>query len=104
MKKSKAIIWFVLWGISIAIGTVFSAACNISALLKNGNSLITIPYADYQIFLLLIFLPFILLPMLCMSYYYAIKEKKKKIMIASLCLAFHHVFCVIAVLLQVLGG
>ena len=102
--KNRAKFWLVLWIILISIGSIFSAVCAVWNYLKNGVLLQTFPYANYQIFLLLGFLPVCLIPVLCMSYYYAIKEKNKKIKIASMCFIIHHTICVIAVLLQIIGA
>lgn len=97
MKKAKAVFWFVLWGVSITLGSIYSA---VERFKSAGTS--TLPYEDYQMFLLLIFLPLVLLPMLCISCYYAHKENNKKVMLASSILIIHHIICVVAVLFQIL--
>lgn len=101
MKKST--FWFVLWFALIAVGTIFSAVIEISKYLDLGILLETPPYAKYQMLLLLVFLPFVLMPLLCSSCYYAIKERNKKIVVASVCFIIHHIICIIAVVLQMIG-
>lgn len=101
-KNNKAKFWLVLWIVAISIGTIISALCNAIYLFKYGVALKTPPFATYQLALLLIFLPFCLIPLLSASYYYANKENNKKIKIASVCLILHHIICVLAVLIQTL--
>ena len=100
MKKSK--LWFILWIVSISLGSAASAAYEIFYFFENGVALHTPPYTDFQKFQLLVFLPLCLIPILGISCRYAIIEKNKKIKIASICLIIHHLVCVIAVLFQVL--
>ena len=94
MKKST--FWFILWLVLIIIGTIFSAAIEISQYLELGTLLETPPYAKYQMLLLFVFLPFVLIPLLCAACYYAIKERNKKIEVASVCFIIHHIICIIA--------
>lgn len=98
MKKAKAVFWFVLWGVSITLGSIFSAAEKF----KRAGTFSTFLYEDYQIFLLLVFLPLVLLPMLCISCYHAHKENNKKVKLASSFFIIHHIICVVAVLFQIL--
>ena len=102
MKKSK--FCFVLWIVLIATGTIFSAVMEILKYLNLGIFFETPPYAKYQMFLLLVFLPFVLTPLLCFARYYAIKEKNKKIEVASVCFIIHHAICIIAVLSQIIAA
>ena len=102
MKKSRAIFWFALWIVFISAGTIFSAVNEVLVFQQNGYFKETPPYSDYQIFLLLVYLPLCLVPMLSMACYYATKEKNRIIKICSVCALVHHVICVTAVLLQVL--
>lgn len=103
MKKNRATFWFVLWIISVSVGSLFSAVCEIFNYFKT-DFLLKIPlYTDYQIILLLVFLPLCLIPLLCASCYYAVKEKQRTIKLVSICLIVHHAICVIAVLLQLLA-
>ncbi|MBR4016488.1 MAG: hypothetical protein IKK11_01570 [Oscillospiraceae bacterium] len=103
MKNKKARFWFILWGVSLTIGSLFSAVHKLISLSKNGFVFQSLPYTDFQTFLLLVFLPFCLIPMLATSCYYAIKEKNTAIKIATICLIVQHLICTIAVLIQVLG-
>ncbi len=100
--KNKSKIWFILWGIALLLGSLFSAACKVLGYFKKGVVLQTLPYADYQLFLLLIYLPLCLIPLLGASHYYAVKEKNKPIKLATMCLIIHHIICIVAVLLQIL--
>lgn len=100
MKKKRATLWFVLWFVFIVIGSILSAVSKYRSSFKNGIPLETPPFTDFQLILLLLFVPLVLIPLLCISHYYANKESNKKIKIASLCLLIHHIVCVIAVLFQ----
>lgn len=101
MENKKAKFWFILWVVFISLGSLFSIACEVLNFFKLDFVIQAQPYANYQIFLLLIFLPLCLIPLLGVSCFYAIKEKNLKIEVASICLIVHHVICVIAVLSQV---
>ena len=100
MKKAK--FWFILWIVAISLGSVVSAVYELSNTLKNGFIQQTPLYTDFQKFLLLIYLPFCLIPMLGVSYRYAVLEKNKKIKIASICFLIHHIICVMAAFGQIL--
>ena len=99
MNKSK--FWFILWVVFISLGSVASAAHKLFCSLKSEVP-IQSPYTDFQLFLLLCYVPLCLIPLLGISCCYATIERNKKIKIASICLIIHHFVCVIAVLFQIL--
>ena len=97
--KKKAAFYFVLWVVFLLIVSLISATMLILSYLQTGRTTYTL-YIDYQKSLLLLLTPICLVPMLCCSCYYAIKEKNKKIKIASMCLIIQHITCLIALFLQ----
>ena len=102
MKKS--ILYMILWGSLLQVGTMCSIACQGIEGLRNGaffnNSIIVY----YKEILMLLFAPFVLIPLLGMACYHSIKEKIKVIKIVSICLLTHHALCVIIVLVQTLSN
>ena len=102
MKKHRSVLFFILWGVFLVVGSAFSAICEVLFFFENGVRLEYPPLADYQRFLLLFYVPFVLVPMLATSCYYATKEKIKWIKIVSLCLMIQHFLCAVAVLIQVM--
>ena len=101
MENKKAKFFFILWVVFILLGSIFSAAYEALNFFKLDFVIQAQPYTNFQIFLLLIYVPLCLIPLLGASCFYAIKEKNLKIKIASICLIVHHIICMIAVLLQV---
>lgn len=102
MKKHRSVLWFILWGVFIVIGLAFSGVSEVLYYFKNGVHFVYPPYADYQIFLLLFYAPFILVPMLGASCYYATMEKIKWIKIVSIVMIIQHIFCIVAFLIEML--
>lgn len=100
MKKSK--FWLLLWATLIGLGSLYSILQSVFNYTQYGEVLIPPPYADYQLFLLLFFLPLFLIPTLFVSLHYAIQENNKKVRIATTILIAQHSICFLAVLLQVL--
>lgn len=101
--KKKATFWLILWVVLIVIGSAITAVEQVVTFLQTGVNLAEQPYTELRLFLLLIYLPFVLLPLLCVSQFYAVKEKNKTVRIATLCLIIHHVISAVAVLAQVLA-
>ena len=100
--RKRSTFWFLLWIVFIGIGSVFSAVSKYSSFFLNGIPLDVPPFTDFQLLTLLLFTPFVLIPLLCITWYYANKEKNKWLKITSFCLLLHHIICVIAVLFQVI--
>ena len=99
----KALFWFILWVGAVVLGSVYSAAMMWSAQAGGEAASGIANFAEYQLGLLLGFVPLVLIPLLGLSCYYAIKENNKAVKIIAICFLVHHVICVFAVLLQVLG-
>lgn len=100
MKRKRAIIFFVLWIVLGITGTIFSAVKEISLELNSGISITPPPFADYQLVLLLGFVPLVLIPLLVASCYFAVREENKVIKTLSICFLIHHIIAVVAVLVQ----
>lgn len=98
--KRKSVKWLILWAILLQIGTLASVFYTVFYHVRNGVALSYPPFTDFQLIMLLGFLPFCAMPALAASFYYAVKEKFKPIKIASAILLGHHIFCVFAVLFQ----
>lgn len=99
MMKKKSVFWFLVWAVLFCVCGFYSNFREISYYLQNGTHLEYPPYADYQIVLLFVLI-FILIPMLCVSHYYARKEKNKAIKIASMLILIQNVICLVASLSQ----
>lgn len=95
MKNSKAKFYFIIYWILMIIGTKYSLYRERSYFKTHGEYFQYPPYADYQQFLLFVYLPFLCIPLLCLTVYYAGKENKKKTRIAAILLLIHHVLFII---------
>lgn len=102
MFKKKSVFWFVVWAVLLIAGSLYSGIREISYYFKTGTYLEHPPFADYQIFLFFVFLPFFLIPALCLSHHYARKEKSKAIRIATIFLIIQHAICLVAFAFQLI--
>ena len=100
--KKRANFWFGLWGISLIILSIISAISEVSYTMKTGKPLITPPFTDLQLFLLIL-VPVYFLPTILIAHHYAVKEGAKKIKFAARFIIVHHVLLIFALLLYALG-
>ena len=102
--KKKARLWLIIWLIASLIAGLYNKITETFYFLDHGVALQYPPYTDVQIFLFLFFVPLCLIPALCTSYHYAVKEKNKKIKIITCILIGHHIFCWIGILVTHITG
>lgn len=93
MRKRKSLFWFLLWTIALSVCSLFSAAQQVYEAF-NPSFLI-----EWNMPFVLICISLILLPILCISLYYAIKEGSKFLKIATVCLITHHLLCIVAAII-----
>lgn len=109
--KSKAKMWLLFWIISLLIATTISFWYHLQYSLQTGtpppgNPLLSDPssfQAQLQLILLLLCMPFIILPLLVCAVYYATKEKNKPIRIIGTVMIVHHALTVVVTLIQWIG-
>lgn len=97
MKSNRAVFWFIAWVVAIALGTLVSMMFQFSDLFATGVLPKAPPIRNY---ILLGYMPFVLIPLLGISCHYAIEERRKGIRIASILLMAHHIICVMVALFQ----
>lgn len=100
MKKST--VTFILWAVLLIAGSAFSAVCQLLLHSQVEGLPGFISNGYYQTVLVLICVPFILVPLLAVSFYHARKEANKPIKIASVCILIHHIICVFGALVKML--
>ena len=98
MKKS--IVWFIVWAALLLIGFGFAMVSEIVYILNTGAAPDYPPYAAHQVFLLFIYLPFAIMPPICLSYYYSVKEKVKPLKIITMCIFIQHIIVLIGAIVD----
>ena len=97
MKKS--IVWFIVWVILMLIGFGVAMVSEIAYILKVGAAPVYPPYIAHQVFLLFLYLPLAIIPPICLSFYYSVKEKVKPLKIITLCILIQHIIVLIGAIL-----
>ena len=97
MNRARS--WLLIWFVASLVAGLFYKITETIYSLENNVVLQYPPYTDIQVFLVLFFLPLCLIPALCASCYYAVKENRKRIKLLTIVLITHHLLCWIAFLI-----
>ena len=100
--KRKSVFYFILWAVFIKLATFFSIASEVAMYFRTREHQASQILTSCQRFLVLVVLPFVLIPLLSLSCYYAKKERNRVIKIITICLLVHHLLSLIGLLLGML--
>lgn len=100
MKNKKALIFLIIWVVVFHIGGIAINIVNLINVIH--NDFIVLDHHNYPlaIFTAFIFIPFLLLPLISLSFYFSIKERIKPIKIVSLILILEHIFIFVCILVD----
>lgn len=98
MKKSVK--WLIVWGVLMHAGALVSAVYQIVYIFKTGGPPAYPPYPTFILLVLFGFLPFVAIPTVAASWYFAIKEKIKSIKIITSFILFQHILVLILAIIE----
>lgn len=98
MKKS--LVWFIVWAALLMIGFGFAMVSEIVYILNTGAAPVYPPYAAHQVFWLFVYLPLVIMPPICLSFYYSVKEKVKPLKIITMCIFIQHIIVLIGAIVD----